>query len=68
MNQKKMSEGYTNSYMYMRNWFTKKYPNWDGKEEKRQEIRARKAAAKIERAKENIVRIEEAAVAMKKEA
>lgn len=68
LNQKRMSEGYTNPYMYMRNWFTKKYPNWDGKEEKRKEVRARKAAAKIERANENIVKIEEAAAAKKKEA
>lgn len=67
-NQKRMSEGYTNPYMYMRKWFVKQYPNWDGKEEKRKEVRARKAAAKIERAKENIVKIEEAATAKKKEA
>ena len=46
----KMSEGYQNPYMYMRRWFVKEDPNWDGKEAKRQELRAKKAAAKIERA------------------
>lgn len=66
LNQKRMSEGYPNSYMYMRNWFVKEYPNWDGKEEKRKEVRARKAAAKVERAKENIAKIEEASATVKK--
>lgn len=66
LNQKRMSEGYPNHYMYMRKWFVKKYPNWDGKEDKRKEVRARKAAAKVERAKENITSIEEASIAEKK--
>ena len=51
-NQTRMSEGYPNHYMYMRQWFAKAYPNWDNKEAKRQEIRAKKAAARFELAKE----------------
>ena len=53
-NMLKMSEGYQNPYMYMRRWFVKANPNWDGKEEKRQELRAKKATAKIERAEEAV--------------
>ena len=60
LNQMRMSNAYTNPYMYMRKWFVNKYPNWDGKENERKEIRARKAAAKVERAKASIVRIDEA--------
>lgn len=60
LNQMRMSNAYTNPYMYMRKWFVNKYPNWDNKEKERQEIRARKAAAKVERAKANIVKIDEA--------
>lgn len=60
LNQMRMSNAYTNPYMYMRKWFVKEYPDWDGKEKERQVIRARKAAARIDDARENIVKIDEA--------
>ena len=53
-NQKKLSEAYTNPYMYLRRWFAKAYPNWDDKEEKRKELREKKANAKLERAKKDV--------------
>ena len=39
------------SYMTMRKWFTKKYPNWDGKQAKRDEVRQKKNEEKMNRAK-----------------
>ena len=53
--QKDLSEAYINPYMYMRKWFVKKYPDWDGKEEERQEARKKKEAMKIQCAEEATV-------------
>lgn len=47
LNQKHASTGYSNAYMYMRKWFIKTYPNWDDKQEKRDEARAERNADKI---------------------
>ena len=55
MKEKDLSEAYINPYMYMRKWFVKKYPNWDGKEEKRQEARLKKEVMKIQRAEVAVV-------------
>ena len=60
-NQMELSNAYRNPYMYMRRWFVKAYPDWDGKEVKRQEIRARKAAAKAMLVNESIDNDEKAA-------
>lgn len=32
--------------MFLRNWFIKTYPNWDGKEEQRKEARQKRDEAK----------------------
>lgn len=61
LNQKKMSEAYKNSYMYLRKWFDNKYPNWDGKEEQRQKAREKKAALRILPAEKSSAEAEEAA-------
>ena len=46
-----------NTYMKMREWFVKKYPNWDGKDEVRSEAKKVKAEEKQRRAKETYVAI-----------
>ena len=45
------------TYMDMRDWFVKQYPNWDGKEEKRAAARKARAEAKLKEAKDNYARI-----------
>lgn len=47
LNQKLASTGYSNAYMYMRKWFVKTYPNWDDKQEKRDEARAERNTDKL---------------------
>ena len=58
LNQKRISETYTNPYMSMRKWFVEKYPNWDGKEAEREQLRQKKAMARIENAKNAIAKID----------
>ena len=55
------SEAYKNPYMYMRKWFVENYPDWDGKEARRQEKRVQKAAERIHLAEESIAHIQEVA-------
>lgn len=40
------SEGQINPYMYLRKWFLENYPNWDGKQEQRDEARKQRDAEK----------------------
>ena len=40
-NQLAYSEGQINPYMYLRKWFLENYPNWDGKQEQREEAKQR---------------------------
>lgn len=51
-----------NSYMTMRTWFTKKYPNWDGKDAERQDYRRQKATEKQNQAKLTLSRLNNAEV------
>lgn len=46
-NQLAYSEGQINPYMYLRKWFVKEYPNWDGKQEQREEARRKRDEAKM---------------------
>ena len=45
-NQLAYSEGQINPYMYLRKWFLENYPNWDGKQEQREEARKQREEAK----------------------
>lgn len=66
------SKGQLNPYMFLRNWFIKTYPNWDGKEEQRKEAREKRDAAKgflmLDRIEEEELRNEAAAEEAAKEA
>ena len=45
-NQLAYSEGQINPYMYLRKWFVKEYPDWDGKQEQREEVKKQRNAEK----------------------
>ena len=45
-NQLAFAEGQINPYMYLRKWFVKEYPDWDGKQEQREEARKKRDAEK----------------------
>ncbi|MBQ8506938.1 MAG: hypothetical protein IJ466_05875 [Clostridia bacterium] len=66
------SKGQLNPYMFLRNWFIKTYPNWDGKEEQRKEARKKRDEAKgflmLDRIEEEELRNEAAAEEAAKEA
>ena len=40
------SEGQLNPFMYLRGWFLDNYPNWDGKQEQREEAKKQREAEK----------------------
>ena len=44
--QLKFSEGQLNPFMYLRGWFLDNYPNWDGKQEQREEAKKQREAEK----------------------
>lgn len=39
---KKLCDNTSNSYMAMRKWFTTRYPDWDGKQAQRDEVKRKK--------------------------
>jgi len=59
-NQLAYSEGQINPYMYLRKWFLENYPNWDGKQEQREEAKKQRDA---EKARLMVVRIDADAAA-----
>ena len=44
--QLQFSEGQLNPFMYLRGWFLETYPNWDGKQEQREEAKKQREAVK----------------------
>ena len=44
--QLNFAEGQINPFMYLRGWFLDNYPNWDGKQEQREEAKKQREAEK----------------------
>ena len=58
LERKRLSEAYTNPYMYLRKWFVEEYPNWDNKEDQRQKAKKEKEKEKNRFNIDNIVEAE----------